>query len=255
MKILPLNLDDLIFAGYVESVRHKFKKTWSEPVLETVIHSFCAFANDFFNLNGGYIIIGIEEKNGLPILSPYGLEDQNLDKIQKQVRGNCKRIYPEYQPVISPEVYMGKQILVVWVPCGELRPYQAPIKFKEGNRAYYVLQGSESVQARGDILTQLMQMTAKIPFDDRINNSIPVDIISSSLVRKYLTDIRSDLVAEHVFIPDRDLSHYMKIVSPMNSREAPRNVALLFFTENPAMNRYSKRILGNGELTTKYGAN
>lgn len=76
-------------------------------------------------------------------------------------------------------------------------------------------------------------MTAKIPFDDRRNNYIPVDVISSSLVRKYLTDIRSDLVAEHVIIPDRDLYRYMKIVSPMNSHEAPRNIALLFFTENP----------------------
>jgi len=233
MKILPINLDYLIFARSVESVRREFKKTWSEPVLENVIHSICAFANDFFNLNGGYVIIGIEEKNGQPILPPYGLENQDLDKIQKQIRGNCKRIDPEYQPVISPEIYMEKQILVVWVPGGELRPYQAPIKFKEGTRAYYVRQGSESVQARGDILTQLMQMTAKIPFDDRRNNYIPVDVISSSLVRKYLTDIRSDLVAEHVIIPDRDLYRYMKIVSPMNSHEAPRNVALLFFTENP----------------------
>jgi ATP-dependent DNA helicase RecG len=78
-----------------------------------------------------------------------------------------------------------------------------------------------------------MQMTAKVPFDDRRNNSVPVDVISPTLVRKYLADIRSDLVTPAVNLPDRDLYRYMKIVSPMNDHEAPRNVALLFFTENP----------------------
>ena len=90
-----------------------------------------------------------------------------------------------------------------------------------------------SVRAQGDVLTQLMQMTARVPFDDRRNNSVQVDVISPSLVRKYLADIRSDLVAPEVNLPDRDLYRYMKIVSPMNGHEAPKNVALLFFTENP----------------------
>jgi ATP-dependent DNA helicase RecG len=233
MKILPINLEDLIHARSVESVRREFEKTWSKHILESVIHSICAFANDFFNLNGGYIILGIEDKNGQPVLPPHGLDDQNMDDIQKQIRGNCKRIDPEYQPVLSPELYQDKQILVIWVPGGELRPYQAPMKLRERGRAYYVRQGSESVRAQGDVLTQLMQMTARVPFDDRRNNSVQVDIISPSLVRKYLADIRSDLVAPEVNLPDRDLYRYMKIVSPMNGHEAPRNVALLFFTENP----------------------
>ncbi|MEA1907554.1 MAG: AAA family ATPase, partial [Euryarchaeota archaeon] len=91
------------------------------------------------------------------------MDDQNMDDIQKQIRGNCKRIDPEYQPVLSPEIYQDKQILVIWVPGGELRPYQAPIKLREKGRAYYVRQGSESVRAQGDVLTQLMQMTARVP--------------------------------------------------------------------------------------------
>ncbi|MCZ7399882.1 MAG: tetratricopeptide repeat protein [Candidatus Methanoperedens sp.] len=234
MKILPVNLDDLIYARSVESARREFKKTWSEPILEEVIQSICAFANDYFNLNGGYIIIGIEEANGQPVLPPHGLEDYNLEDIQKHIRSNCRRIDPEYQPVLSPEIYQGKQILVIWAPGGELRPYQAPETLqKGGGKAYFISQRGETINAEGDILTQLMQMTAKVPFDDRRNNSVPVDVISSSLVRKYLTDIRSDLIASDVNLSDRDLYRFMKIVSPMNGHEAPRNVALLFFTEKP----------------------
>ena len=94
MNILPINLDDLIHSRSVENVRREFKKTWNSPILDATLRSICAFANDFFNLNGGYIVIGIEENEGLPILPPHGLDDLNLDEIQKEIRGNCKRIDP-----------------------------------------------------------------------------------------------------------------------------------------------------------------
>lgn len=235
MKILPVNLDDLIHAHSVESVRREFKKTWSDPIREETIHTICAFANDFFNLYGGYIIIGIEEENGQPILPPHGLEGHNLDRIQKEIRGNCKRIDPEYQPIISPEMYQGKQILVIWAPGGDVRPYQAPINLRQGGeRAYYVRQGSETVEAKGDILTQLMQMTAKVPFDDRRNAMVSIDVISSTLVRNFLLDIKSDLVVSSgVSIPDRDLYRRLRISAPINGHEIPKNVALLFFVNTP----------------------
>lgn len=233
MNILPINLDDLIHARSVESVRLEFKKTWSEPTLSQVIRTICAFANDFFNLNGGYIIIGIEDRQGLPILPPSGLEEQNIEEIQKQIRGNCKRIDPEYQPIISPEIYQSRQIIVLWVPAGDLRPYQAPKDLQSGERAYYVRQGSESVEARGDVLTQLMQMTAKVPFDDRRSLDVSIDVLSPTLVRNFLSDIKSDLVAPGIDIPDRDLYRYLRVSVRVNGYEVPKNVALLFFVNDP----------------------
>lgn len=44
----------------------------------------CAFANDFHNLSNGYIDIGVEEKNGWPVLLPKGIEPDNLDAIQQR---------------------------------------------------------------------------------------------------------------------------------------------------------------------------
>jgi ATP-dependent DNA helicase RecG len=234
MNILPINLDDLIHARSVESVKIEFKKTWSQPISESVLHSICAFANDFFNLNGGYIIIGIEDQgNGQAILPPNGLDGKNLDEIQKWIRGNCKRIIPEYQPVISPEIYQDKQILVIWVPAGDIRPYQAPKTLSGGEKAYYVRPGSATVEAKGEILTQLMQMAAKVPFDDRRNLAVSIDVISPTLVRNFLSDIKSELVARGNLIPEVDLYRNLRITVPINSHEVPKNVALLFFVDNP----------------------
>ncbi len=234
MNILPVKLDDLINSRAVESIRREFKRSWSATTLEQVVRTICAFANDFFNLNGGYILIGIEEKDGLPVLPPHGLEGENLDEIQKQIRGQCKRIDPEYQPVISPEIYQGKPILVVWAPGGDVRPYQAPRALAGRERAYFVRLGSETIEAQGDLLTQLMQMTAKTPFDDRRNASATLEVISPALVRNFLSDIGSDLVSPGVNVPDVELYRSMRLLSRVNDHDVPRNIALLFFTNDPA---------------------
>lgn len=231
MNILPINLDDLILG--VESVRREFKGTWSVPILDQVVRTVCAFANDFFNLNGGYVVLGIEERNGAPLLPPHGLENFNLDEIQKQIRGQCRRIDPEYQPVLSPEIYQGKRILVLWAPAGDVRPYQAPKSTTGGEREYYIRQGAETVEAKGDIRTQLMQMTAKVPFDDRRSLGHSIDVIAPNLVRNFLSDIKSGLVAPGFEIPDQDIYRYLRISVRVNGFDVAKNVALLFFTHDP----------------------
>lgn len=233
MNVLPVNLEDLIHARSVESLRREFKGAWSDPTLDQTMRTICAFANDFFNLNGGYIIIGIDEQNGLPVLPPRGLEGYNLEEIQKQIRGNCKRIDPEYQPVIAPEIYQEKPILVIWAPAGDVRPYQAPETMRSGEKKYFVRQGAETVEAKGDSLTQLMQMTAKVPFDDRRSLSHTIDVISPTLVRNFLSDIKSDLVSPGIQIADYDLYRYLRISVRVNGYDAPKNVALLFFVNDP----------------------
>lgn len=52
---LPLNLDDLLRQRTVESARIEYKKGWNP---DAVLRTLCAFANDFENLGGGYVVIG-----------------------------------------------------------------------------------------------------------------------------------------------------------------------------------------------------
>ncbi|WP_412098487.1 helix-turn-helix domain-containing protein [Enterobacter sp.] len=66
---LPINISDLLSKRTVESERIEYKSGWNP---ESILHSICAFANDFHNLGGGYIVIGVEENNGQPVLPPGG---------------------------------------------------------------------------------------------------------------------------------------------------------------------------------------
>ncbi len=112
----------------MEDNRREFQKTWDEQIKSVVAKTICAFANDLLNLNGGYIVLGIEDEEGRPILLPAGLDEMNLERIQKEIRGACKRIVPEYQPLIGIERYQEKIVAVIWAPGGDNRPYQAPVE-------------------------------------------------------------------------------------------------------------------------------
>lgn len=62
---LPINITDLLNKQKIESNRIEFKKGWNP---ESIYHSICAFANDFDDLGGGYILVGVDsdEATGIP---------------------------------------------------------------------------------------------------------------------------------------------------------------------------------------------
>ncbi len=55
---LHINIEDLLSARTVESERIEFKEGWNP---DAIYRSICAFANDFENTGGGYILIGVAE--------------------------------------------------------------------------------------------------------------------------------------------------------------------------------------------------
>lgn len=120
---LPVNISELINGETVEWERIEFKTGWNP--LE-VLFTTCAFANDINNWGGGYIIIGIEQNNGQPVLPPIGVPEDQVDRIQQEILDQCHKLRPFYFPVAEPVRFQNKTILVIWVPGGANRPYKAP---------------------------------------------------------------------------------------------------------------------------------
>ena len=130
----------------------------------------CAFANDFHNLGGGYIIIGIREKNGRPVLPPKGLKNNQVDKIQKEVIKLGYKIQPYYHPIVIPCTYKRKNILVLWAVGGQTCPYKVPVSLSKTNKhyAYYIRKTSKTVIARAQDEKELFELAATVPLDDVI---------------------------------------------------------------------------------------
>lgn len=120
---LEMDVEDLLNKRKLESDRIEFKTGWNP---DDIYHSVCAFANDYNNDGGGYIVVGVEEKNGVAKRPVKGLPEYMLDSIQKDMLGYNNLISPPYFPQgITMEVDR-KWIFIIVVRTGQQRPYKSP---------------------------------------------------------------------------------------------------------------------------------
>ena len=192
--------------------------------------TICAFANDYQNLNGGYVVFGVAQEGGRPILPPKGLTPLEVEQAQRWLRGRCQGLRPSLEPVLSPETYSERNILVVWTPASQNRPHRAP-DARSGGWKYWIRVGESTVDAEvSGRLEMLLEQTARVPWDDRVALEARVEDLRETRVREYLRDVRSGLLD---LSDTRDLYRRMRICSQLNDHEAPRNVGLLFFSDEP----------------------
>jgi ATP-dependent DNA helicase RecG len=230
---LPIAITDLLHGHAVEWERLEFKRSWNP---RDVLHTLCAFANDFHNLGGGYVVIGIEEENGRPVLPPVGLTPQEADRIQKELLnlGNSA-IRPPYHPLAAPYEIDGKLVLVLWAPGGRTRPYRARTSLAKdkSDEAWFIRKNSNTVKARGADEAELMGLAASVPLDDRENIFAKGDDLSRELIVDYLREVKSDLAKEAKKPPLAELGRRMGIVGGTREAPNPVNVGLLFFHPEP----------------------
>ena len=229
---LPINIEDLLKKRKVEGSRIEFKKGWNPT---DVYRSICAFANDFDNLGGGYILVGVEEKNGIAKRPVAGINVDAVDGILKQMVGFNNMLDPYYLPRTSIEEVDEKSILVIWVPSGVNRPYAVPsdVLAKAKQMKYYIRSGSSSIVAKGEALEELRDMANRVPFDDRPNPNIAMSDISMVLLRDYLAKIGSKLEALLFTQPLNQTLEQMDLMDGPTENRMIKNVAAMMFCEHP----------------------
>lgn len=230
---LPINIEDLLNKRKVEGNRIEFKKGWNPA---EIYHSICAFANDFDNLGGGYILVGVEENEyGIAKRPVTGINIEAVDGILKKMVGFNNMFDPYYLPRTSVEEVDGQQVLVVWAPSGVNRPYAIPmdVTAKEKKMKYYIRSGSSSIVAKGEVLDELRDMANRVPFDERPNPEITLKDISMVLLRDYLATIGSKLEASLFTQPLVETLEQMELMTGPIENRLIKNVAAMMFCENP----------------------
>ena len=233
---LPINITDLIHQRKVERTRIEYKADWNP---EPIIHTITAFANDFDNMGGGYILVGVAEENGRPKLPLEGLYPDSLDSIQLDLLNKCNFIEPRCIPVIEPYNVDGKDILVLWIPGGEDRPYKCPEKIytqKSGEKspkAYYIRKGARTLKANAREERELISMARDIPFDDRVNYHAEITSMKPALLADYLHTVGSDLYDNALNRSVEEVATDMQLVRGPSEYRKPVNVGLMFFNEHP----------------------
>lgn len=231
---LPINIEQLLNGNTVEWERVELKKGWNP---EVILHSICAFANDINNWGGGYIIVGVDEDNGQPVLPPEGINRSDIDNIQKEILNMGRsKINETYIPVVEPVEFQGKMILVIWAPFGSNRPYEASEFYhkKASPKHVYVRRTSNTVKASKAERSELNELSVRIPFVEQPNHRVGIESINRQLIVDYLKDIGSSTYEDAKGMSLADLCKMMKIVDGPEEHLIPKNIGLLFFSDKPS---------------------
>lgn len=229
---LPINIEDLLKKRKIESNRIEFKADWNP---DKIYHTICAFATDLENTGGGYILVGVEEENGIAKRPVKGLSEESIDKILKEMVGYDAKISPTYMTKVSPEIIDGQNILVIWAPSGSNRPYSVmeSVVAKKSVPKYYVRSKNSTIEAKGEILDQVRELANRVPFDERGNEAIKIEDISGILVYEHLKAVKSKLAENFASRPLMEILDEMDLLAGPTENRLIKNVAAMMFCERP----------------------
>ena len=235
---LPTSIETLLTGNVVEGARIEFKTSWMP---EASLKTICAFANDIDNWGGGYIVLGVKEKNGRPAFPVEGIPVSQADGMMKDLLNKCNLIQPRYLPVVAPIEYQGKTLIVIWAPGGDVRPYSSPDNFTylkakavaSKERTYFIRKMASTVKPSQHELNELYSLSNKVPFDDRVNHQAEMTDLNINLIRQYLSAVGSGMVKDLDSRPLEKICEDMGICNTMPEYRKPKNVGLMFFSDEP----------------------
>jgi ATP-dependent DNA helicase RecG len=153
-----------------ESEQVEWKENVADP--EDVIATLCAFANDWSNLGGGYVVCGAQEGkdiHGFPEVKIVGLTAARLKEIEARVMAGCRdQVSPSIAPRVEeiPTQDSATRVLVFVMPAStkvhtHRKKNQASKHFVRISRA--------TIEARNGILRELLLRKNELePWDRRI---------------------------------------------------------------------------------------
>jgi len=230
---------NIIRRGVVEYDCVEYKAGWNP---NAIINSICAFANDYDNTNGGYIVIGVKEKDGMPVFPVEGLPKENLDIIQQEIIQYCNMIVPRYIPRMEIIDYKktGTFLVYLWCLAGDSGPYQAPhtvygVKGEKIDKImkYWIRPASLTTDAKQDEVSELFDKFNSVPYDDRINRKARIDDIRRGYMEDFIRKSNSSLINELNNRSLEDLLLAQEVADETDTEIDIRNIGVLMFAEHP----------------------
>ncbi len=223
-----------------ESERVEWKENGDDiQIVNKIVKTISAFANDISNFGGGYVVCGakeIKDEYGFPKVEYTGLSANKFKEIEGKVTQHCRDyVSPPIVPIVHeiPNPIDDTTRILIFVV---LATPDAHI-YRDGTTSqYYVRISKETKEARNGILTQLLIKKQKLEyFDKRVNlktKEVDIDVLL----------FRDSMQEMGLLSPEKSLEDYFsdkeqiaELVAPLFGRTSldnilrPRNFTLLLF--------------------------
>jgi predicted HTH transcriptional regulator len=222
-------------------VRESEQVEWKENVADCsdVVKTLSAFANDWANLGGGYVVCGAREDKdeyGFPRVTANGLTAARFKEVEGRVLSECRnKVSPSIAPQVHevPTAHPEARVLVFVMPA-TTKAHTCRAGDEAGQ--YHVRISRQTVEARNGILRELLVRKNEVEsWDRRICASATTNDLD-------LVALRDALQRMNLFDPQRGLDDYLSdanalspFVPPLCGRDPltrqlrPRNFAVLLF--------------------------
>ena len=223
------------------AIRESERVEWKEHVadIDDVVKTAVAFANDFSNLGGGYIVCGakeIEDEYGFQKLLAVGITSSRLKEIEGKVTSALRdNTFPPIIPVIEEIEVDAEHRILVFIIAATGQMHSCRTRSREASTCY-VRMGRETREAKNGIHRELLvKKNLMEPWDKRICTGATIRDIDLIVLRQYLQEI--NLWDHRKTIDDyfSDTNKIADFIPPLAAKEQlthilrPRNFTLLIF--------------------------
>lgn len=229
-----LDLRDLAF-------RESEQVEWKENVadVDDVVATLSAFANDWANLGGGYVVCGAAEdrdEHGFAKLRRTGLDAARFKEVHGKVLQLCRdQVTPPIVPLVRelPAEDPGRRILVFVMPATR---HAHSFRRRTDGGAYYIRQSRSTIRARNGLFRELMVRKQDLePWDRRMSPEARVEDVDLLVLRDTLQRMdawdASRSVDDYLRPDQRIFAMVPPLCAsmPLTNVVRPRNFSLLLF--------------------------
>ncbi len=225
---------------------------WKENVADErdLVKTVVAFANDFLNLGGGYIVCGAKEitdKYGFKAVDYVGLTSSRLNEVKEFIKNTCydpTKVSPPLIPKFE-EIALAndpaKKVLVIIVDAMPNTAHTYKSKKDADQKARYFIRADSSTrEANNGLLRELLRKKGQLePWDKRINTKAVITDIDELVLRQYLQNMKlwssNNSIANYL----SDKEKIEEFIPPLLGKVGvesvlhPKNFALMVFGKSP----------------------
>ncbi len=227
--------------------RESERVEWKENVADItdLVKTIVAFANDYSNLGGGYVVCGAKEGKdpyGFQQIAYQGLSANRIREITGKVLSDCREkadpeIVPRVDEIPVPDDASTRILVFVINATNYAHSYRANQKDAS---TYYIRSGSNTIEARNGLLQELLIRKRQLePWDRRLNPRSAIENIDLIIFRDYMQEMG-------LWSPNKALEDYLSDKETLSDFTPPlggrigmeptlrlRNFTILVFGKKP----------------------
>lgn len=238
---LPIDIDELLRG---ESPGVEWKRSVANA--EGVVKTLTAFANNFSGtLTEGWVICGVEQRkdeHGFDRPHLLGLEGSRSKELRGRIPSLCRE---RVSPPLVPQVFErrlpedpSRRLLLFYVSAS---PYaHAFLSSGRGEDQYWIRQDSETRQARGELLRELLRRKQVLPgFLEQPCPGATLNDLRRVAAEEFIQQARLPLPADEYLKPDvriDALARPLVVAQPVAGggvEPVPTHLAVLLFGREP----------------------